>query len=320
VRLALLFLTLAMPLRAQACPLEGTFVQIREPQTRWGRAEWGRALDDFASLGMRTIVLQHTGDPYGSYEGRWGAHPITHLLDEADERGMEVWLGLAHAPGWPYTVPDRLPPLGDPRAVEELGRICEQHSSCEGFYLSTEIDDRTWSAPDRSRVARALMIDAVRTIRGRVPRARIAIAPFFSRALDPDEHARWWASLLGGVGIDVVMLQGGTGTGRASADDARFYIRALATALARQSIEVWLVVELFEQLAGPPVDDRPFSARAARFEDVEPAILEGEAGIVRRIAFSVLDYMNPRSSSRGRALRARYRAHCPALADRSRAR
>jgi uncharacterized protein DUF4434 len=306
---AFLLASLLLPRSAGACPggLDGTFLQLTDTEVRFSRAQWAHTMDELASLELGTIVVQHTGDPWGSFEGRYGRTPITNILGEADTRGMQVWLGLAHSPGWPGTVPSRFAPLADPRAVEQLGRLCEAHPSCVGFYLSPEIDDSTWR--DRRREVRRLLLDAVQTMLSRVPNARFAIAPFFTRLLAPAEHAAWWVELLAHSGIDVVMLQGGTGTGRTSADDVRRWIRPLARALRRLGIETWLVVELFRQRAGPPFDGALFAADPAPFSAVRDAMLESEPLVRSRIAFSVLDYMYRRTPAAVR-LRRDYRAHC----------
>jgi hypothetical protein len=274
------------PLR---CPLDGTFVQLRGDQIGWGRAEWSRTLDDFALLGLHTIVLQHTGDPYGSYES-YDRHPLTTLLEEADARGgFSIWLGLAHAPGWPDTVPDTMPPLADPRAVEQLGRLCESHPSCVGFYLSPEIDDTTWAS--RAPQLHAFLGSAVSVLRARVPRARFAIAPYFTRALEPDAYAAFLSDVVANLGIDVVMLQGGTGTGRTTPEDVRRYLLPLRARLRASHVETWLVVELFAQRSGPPIDASPFSAEPAQPDAVRAALLSDLR--VRRIGYTVPDYLAP---------------------------
>jgi hypothetical protein len=281
------------------CPLDGTFVQFRGDQIGWGRPEWSHALDELHALGLSTIVLQHTGDPYGSYES-YDRHPLTSLLEEADARGgFSVWLGLAHAPGWPGTVPDRMPPLADPRAVEQLGRLCETHASCAGFYLSPEIEDTNWAS--RLPQLHAFLGDAVSVLRGRVPRARFAIAPYFTRALEPGAYADFIADAIAGLGIDVVMLQGGTGTGRVTADDVRRYLVPLIARLRASGTETWLVVELFAQRSGPPIDDSAFSAGPAEPDAVRAALLSDLD--VRRIGYTVSDYLHPR-------LRASWRRGC----------
>jgi hypothetical protein len=287
--------------------MEGTFVQLSGEQIEWTRRDWRPVLADLRELGISTIVLQHSGDPHGSYES-YDRRPITSLLQEADtHEGMSVWIGLAHMPGWPQTTPDQFAPLADPRAVEQLGRMCEEHRSCAGFYLSPEIEDLTWSlSEERVLHVRRLLEDAITTLRTRVPRARFAISPYFSGELPPDEYAAWLARVIDGLGVDVVMLQGGTGTRRFTADDARRYYVALAQALPQT--ELWLVVELFHQTAGPPVNDRPYAARPASPRDVERAMLRDVPEVRHRIGYTVLDYMNGRRG--GARLRASYLRSC----------
>lgn len=302
-------LSLALASGARACPagLDGTFIQLRDEQLRWREREWGQALRGLRELGISTIIVQYTGDPDGFYETRYaGARPIERMLIVAERLRMKVWLGLDYEPDWPAVAPRAFAPLGDPRRTSALVRLCSRRASCVGFYLSPEIDDATWSG--RVRPLRARIVHAVHVLRSRMQRARISLAPFFTRVASPDEHAQFLAQLLVGTGVDVVMLQGGTGTGRASPRDARNYFRALAR-LREHGIEPWLVVELFEQLAGTPWDERPFAARPASIEAARRALLSDEPGLEHRIAFSVLDYMTG-PDVRARRLRADYRAFC----------
>jgi len=174
--------------------------------------------------------------------------------------------------------------------VEQLGRLCETHASCAGFYLSPEIDDANW--PAHVPQLRAFLADAVSVLRARVPRARFAIAPYFTRALEPDAYASFIGDVIDGLGIDVVMLQGGTGTGRTSPDDVRRYLAPLADRMRGSGTETWLVVELFAQRSGPPIDARPFSAEPAEPAAVRAALLPELH--VRRIGYTVPDYLDPR--------------------------
>lgn len=316
--LALLLPGLALPGQARACPggVDATFVQLHDEQLRWGRAQWVRAVADLRALGISTLIVQYTGDEHGSFAARYGGGSLTHLLAVAGERGIDVWIGLDEAPSWPRVAPPRFSPLSDARRAAALARLCASHASCAGFYLSPEIDDTTWS--DRVSQLRARVRRSVSILRAHRPGARVSIAPFFTRRLGPAAYARFLVALLNGADIDVVMLQGGTGTGRASPADARMYYRALAPALRARGVDTWLVVELFDQTAGTPWDERPFAARPATIDVVRRALLADERALEHRVAFSVLDYMSG-ADPRARRLRADYRAFCRrrAIAERA---
>jgi hypothetical protein len=105
------------------------------------------------------------------------------------------------------------------------------------------------------------------------------------------------------------MLQGGTGTGRASSSNVREFVRPLAQALAPLGIETWLVVELFTQRRGPPLDNGAFAADPAEFRRVNEDLLSDEPLVRARIGFAVLDYMDGRSERSAR-LRREYAAFC----------
>lgn len=309
-------LALSMASEARACPggIDATFIQLNDEQLRWGAAEWARAADDLRSLGISTVIVQYTGDEHGSFQERYGGRSVAHLLAAAGRAGIVVWVGLDEAPSWPRVAPPRFAPLGDERRATALARLCASHPSCAGFYLSPEIDDSTWS--DRSSQLRARVRRSVSILRTHRPGARVSIAPFFTRRLGPAEYARFLVSLLHGADVDVVMLQGGTGTGRASPADARMYYRALAPVLRAHGVDTWLVVELFDQTAGTPWDERPFAARPATIDMVRRALLADERALEHRVAFSILDYMTG-EDPRARRLRADYDAFCRRRADRA---
>ena len=83
--------------------------------------------------------------------------------------------------------------------------------------------------------------------------------------------------------------------------DARDYFVALSREL--RTTELWLVVELFHQRSGPPVDDRRFTARPASPRDVERALLADVPEVRHRIGYTIPDYLN-------RRLRALIRRRC----------
>jgi hypothetical protein len=155
-------------------------------------------------------------------------------------------------------------------------------------------------------------------LRALAPEKRIAIAPFFTGRLDPAQHARLWQPVIARGLVDVFMLQDGVGTGRATPATARRYLEALRTIApsTTRPTELWSVVELFEQRSGPPHDDQPFTARPAAFDVVARSLRKEGAIADRLIAFSVLDYMDPRREGRAASLYDDYRRWCEERPDR----
>lgn len=297
------------PPRVGSCPqgFDATLVQPATRELGYDPADWARELRILRSLGLRTVVLQYSGDETGPYDGRIpGAAPVRALLDAAERFDIEVYLGLFSDPKWPSPAQAEIlpPPLADPAQVRRLAALCGSSPVCAGWYLSQEIDDRSWAPPEARRRLRAFLGRAAQTLRGLAPTREIAIAPFFTGALPPDEHAHFWKDLLADRAVDVLMLQDGVGVGRATPERAAEYLDALRPVCRAAQVRLWSVVELFRQIHGPPHDDRPFAAEPASFEMVWRSLSAERLFVERAAAFAVLDHMHPR---RGPAARKLYR-------------
>jgi hypothetical protein len=298
-------------------PCEGTFdatfIQLSREQLGYDAERWTRDLRILQALGIGLVIVQFTGDRSGSYE-RGTQRPVAALLAAAETARIEVYLGLHHDPRWPAlrALGRVAPPLDDPPVARALGQLCTSSSACAGWYISREIDDDAWGRPARTRALRGHLSRTAAALRELAPGRPVTLAPFFTGKLPPDAYARWWLELLEPGVIDVVMLQDGIGTGRATAASAREYYVELRSALRSIDVELWAVTELFQQVHGVPVDTRPFAA-----VPMQPAMLRHSLAIeqplvARSVAFAVLDYMDPRRGGAARRLHDDYAARCRA--------
>jgi Domain of unknown function (DUF4434) len=295
----------AHPQPVRVCPrgFDASFVQLRREQLGFDHRRWRQELSVLRSVGVKLIIIQFSGDERGAYDGR-GVEPVGALLDAAADLDMSAFLGLHHDAAWPSDdAAARLPPpLDDPIAARALAHLCARSPACAGWYLPQEIDDGFWSSPERTAALRMHIARAAQALRAVAPGRPIAIAPFFTRALDARAHASWWSSLLEAGTVDIVMLQDGVGTGRATPAQAGSYLAELRPVLARLGVELWAVAELFRQVHGPPVDQAPFAA-----VPIDPATLRRSLAVERPlvervVAFAVLDYMDPRLGGDARRL------------------
>lgn len=299
---------------ARTCAsFDATFIQIHSDQLAHDEAHWQRELDVLRKLGVKQVVIQFTGDRHGPYD-RDGHAPVANLVAAAAASDIHVLLGLHDDPTWPGddAVKRLPPPLGDSKQAKALGELCRRSPVCDGWYLSQEIDDATWSSPARTAALRAHVAETARVLRELAPGKQLALAPFFTGTLAPQQHAHWWLSVLEPGAIDVLMLQDGVGTGRATPERAGAYLASLRLPLAMIGVDLWSVAELFRQRHGAPLDDRPFKAIP-----IDPAVLRKSLAVerplvTRVVAFAVLDYMNPKRGIRARALYRDYATRCRA--------
>jgi hypothetical protein len=313
--------TLPVSHPARACPrgFDASFLQIRRDQLAFDQERWRRELSVLRSVGVKLIVVQFSGDQRGAYDDRGEGAPVAALLTAASEMEMGVFIGLHHDAGWPSeaAAAHPAPPLGDPRAARALADLCTRSRACVGWYIPQEIDDATWSSPARTEALRAHLSRTAHALRELAPGRPVAIAPFFTRSLDPQAHARWWGTVLESGAVDILMLQDGVGTGHATPATAGSYLAALRPVLAALGIKLWSVAELFRQVHGPPVDLAPFEA-----VPIDPATLRRSLAVERRVvervvAFAVLDYMDPGRGGDARRLYEDHVSRCRSDADRA---
>jgi hypothetical protein len=289
---------------------DASFVQIHGEQLTFGVARWRDELAVLQGIGVRLIILQFTGDEQGPYEGRAGHAPVAALLGAASQLGMTVVLGLSRDPAWPSDAAVALaaPPLGDRDAARTLGGLCTRSPACIGWYIPQEIEDGTWSATARRDALRGYLARAVQTLHALAPGRPVMIAPFFTGSLDPGGYAAWLETVIAGTGVDVVILQDGVGTGRATAELAGCYFARLGPALAPIGVRLWSVAELFRQIHGPPRDDQPFEAVPTHSAVLRHSLVIEALLVDRIVAFAVLDYMDPRRAGASRQLYQDYAA------------
>ena len=292
---------------------DASFIQLGEAQLRYDETDWKRELAVLRDIGVRSVVLQFSGDEHGSYDARHpGSTPVRALLRAAGASGMDVFVGLYAEPDWPerYDAGKRLPaPLGE-RAGRAWLKKLGQEQAFAGFYIPHEIDEQTWGTPAGTRALASFLKRSAQQLRRIQPHKPIAIAPFYAESRSPEAYATFVGHVLAGRPVDILMLQDGAGARRTPEPVIAQLLAALRPVLDRQRVELWSVVELFRQLGGSPVDDGEFRAvpdDLARICDSMTA----ERPLVRRmIAFSVLDYMHPaRGDAHARLYEAYRRAH-----------
>jgi hypothetical protein len=222
---------------------------------------------------------------------------VPFLLDAAHRRGMRVRVGLAYAPRFwtlagkePLEMSAALRParIASEAAALELAPVTGRHPAFDGWYLSEEIDDKTWSTPECRRALVEHLKKVSATLRSLTPAASLAVSSFTNAFLSPRLYGEFVAGILAEAGIDTLYFQDGVGAGKLSVSEAPEYFAEVQRALAARSRRLKIVVELFEQKpAGSGFDTRPAPwARVA--EQIRVASPYSSGGLA---AFSVSDYM-----------------------------
>jgi len=123
-------------------------------------------------------------------------------------------------------------------------------------------------------------------------------------------QAFWDGLLAEAPELGVVMFQDGVGVGKLSLEELPDVLAAVQRAVEGRRRELRVIVEVFRQTAGAPIDDRPFAAEPAPIERVRRQIAIARSFSTGLLAFTVPDYMNPDDAPAKAQLYEEYRRAC----------
>jgi uncharacterized protein DUF4434 len=305
------------PAAAAEARLQGTFLQLTAAHGRWARPQWESLFADLKALGLRRLVVQWTvHDDTAFYPS--AVHrsvpspPLPLLLELADRDRVEVVLGLASDSRWWEAI------ARDARLVEvylrrlrlrsegvarELAPLVRGHASFAGWYLPEEVDDVTWLGPERRHLLAGHLRDLAASLKRATPGATVTVSSFSGAHCDPEALESFWKALLAEAPLDVVLFQDGVGALKMDLVHLPLYLSAMQRAVEGSGRSLGVVVELFEQVGGPPLDHGPFKAVPAPAARVmQQLVLAAGRGRAGAIAFAVPDYMRADSGPRAAQL------------------
>jgi len=287
-------------------PLTGSFLQPLAHHAGWTQTDWDVLMADLAAVGVRNLYLQWTKlDDFKVFDAAPGDAVEPALMDRvlraSAANGVNVWLGLIYSPTYWERVkrgPDQLAVyLKRHRvAVAELARQLQDrvgsHPAVAGWYVTEEVDDVNWWAQDKRQLFREHLQELTAALRAIAPGRSVAISGFTSTTLDPTAYAELWRGLVDTSGVDLVLFQDGGGVGSLSPAETDLYLSALAPLVRAAGAEFGVIVELFTQRAGPPLDDAPFAAGPGELDRIRQQIAVAADDTDRLVGFSFPEYMS----------------------------
>jgi hypothetical protein len=309
---------------AEAPPtrLGGTFLQLLRTHGAWHPQDWATLFRYFKELQLSYVIIQWTVYDEVAFYPTTADHQVPHppldtILRLADDAGMRVYVGLvAESQYWAH-IRQPLPHvdkyLGRLRAqavsvARQLLPLVTQHPSFQGWYISEEIDDITWRTPEFRAVLATHLHQLSAHLHTLTPTKSVALSGFANGQLDPHAFEIFWSGLLQAAAIDVVLFQDGIGARKLALPELSPYLRAIRQATQAHQRELMVILEIFEQVAGPPVDDQPFQAIPAGLERIRQQIAVSAAYTPTLIAFSIAEYMTPLGGPAAEGLFDQYKA------------
>jgi len=299
--------------------VNGTFIQLHEKHGGWSKARWEKLFDQFHSLGVRQVVVQWavSGDLafYPTQSFRQAARPpLETILQLAEARGIEVYIGLANDPLYWEKIqqtPSYLEEylyrlrLNSELAAREVAPLSMKYRMFKGWYISEEIDDSSWGPARKRALLYGHIGQLSRFLKKITPKATIMVSAFSGNRMSPDSYGDFLRELLAETGVDVLLFQDSIGTGKLALEHLPLYLRALRDAADAHGKKLQVVVELFQV-----VSESPFGAKPADMKRVgrqlKIAADFANAGIG---SFSIPDYMFAENGDADASLLQEYRRY-----------
>lgn len=298
-------------------PISGTFVQLLvDSHGEWSEEQWRVFFGYLEKLKISQLFLQWTvnGDvaffPSETFQSV-NSPPLEKILKLAERFNVKISVGLVHDPdywrkieGKPEHVRNYLAGLlkKSSRTVDQLAPLVQQYKSFHGWYITEEIDDINWRQPEK----RNLLFSYLKTLSGKLeqltPGRPIAISGFSNGHISIDEFASFWDSLLKQTEINLAFFQDGIGANKLTLNNLPVYLQAFKAVTANNRTKMGVIIEIFRQTHGYPLDDKPFQAVPARMERVNQQRIVASEFSRNLIAFSIPEYMTPLAGAQAELL------------------
>lgn len=246
----------------------GAFLCISADKENWSDQQWSYEFDRLKELGLRELILAHvlaaplTGQSRAFYPSKIeGFVPtktdmVEKMLSEADKRGLKMHLGLVLDEGWwtgqnPRYI-DSLTSRSIAAATETYG-LYKHHPSLAGYYITNEIDNASWTSPERfDLLTKHFLVPVSDSIKSLDKNLIVSQAPFFNAAgmpyqLSPKEYGDFWRRVFRAVpNLDWLIPQDGIGVYHATQDQVTLYFSAIRDACRENGRAFWSDLETFD--------------------------------------------------------------------------
>lgn len=302
-------------------PIQGTFIQLLEDtHGQWSEKEWIDFFSYLKRLRISKLYLQWTVADTRSFFFSTTFQsvktpPLETILRLAEQFEMKVNIGLIH--DYEYwnqitknsnqikTYLDNL--LNRSKlAAKQITTIAKNYKSFNGWYITEEIDDINWKDDYKKELLFSYLERLSDSLEKLTPSYQIAISGFCNGLIEINEFYKFWNLLLKQTKINFVLFQDGIGTKKLTFYNLPDYLATFKKAAIDNQREIGVIVEIFRQIDGYPINKKNFRAVPANLYRINRQSELASKFSSNIIAFSVPDYMMPIAGNSAKFLYNKY--------------
>lgn len=292
--------------------ISGTFFQPTNAMKTWDNETWDTLFDTYRCLGLSEIIVQWVvyedtslNSEKPTYE--YDLSVISKVLEYAEQNGMCVTIGgVFQNSFWkrieaePELIKVHLMRIrkGTSEAIERIAPQLKCSPAFAGWYISQEIDDRTWLDKRYTSVLCSFIKDLHGDLSTLVPDMPMSISAFSNGWASPERLGKFWRSVADTTGIERVLFQDGVGVNKLAVKEVPIYLENMQKEMQGACCTIQPVVEIFTQLEGDKFTAEPASLKRIR-EQMREELPFAPDGVM---LFSVAEYMSPLGGPKAEAL------------------
>lgn len=309
--LLLCFCFVFFPLQQSDAKGSATFVQLLRKDANKTVSQWSADMKKMQAVGIDTVIIQWCA--FGDisfiksddlrYRNQYDVIP--KIVEAASLQGMDIYLGLTADDLYWNNVTLKAVNLEDYflmrvslnyEMAEVVGTRFESYSNFKGFYISEEIDDKTWRGKKREEIVSYYLDYLSCKLKGVFPEKEILCSVFFRLRTEPADFAKNIYNIFAPSAVDRILLQDGVGVDIKNLKFVALYFDEFVKLFDKK--RVWGVLELFTQTK----KDSEFAAVSAAPERVEKQFSNLQNSCDKIVFFSFIDYVHPQQNAKAKLL------------------
>jgi len=302
-------------------PIRGTFIQLLEnSHGQWSENDWIIFFSHLKKLKIDDLYLQWTVVDTRSFFSSSSFQTVKHppleiILKLAEQLEIKVNIGLVYD----YEYWNQITKNSDQvkiyldgllnrskLAAEQITAIATNYKSFNGWYITEEMDDLNWRVDDKREHLFAYLEQLSNLLEKLTPGYQIAISGFCNGKIEVAEFKEFWNQLLKRTKIKLALFQDGIGTNKLTFSKLPSYLAAFKKTAIDNQREIGVIVEIFRQTDGYPINKKTFHALPASLYRINRQRQLASRFSQNIVAFSIPNYMMPIAGSSEKALYNRY--------------